>query len=34
MPANLPPDYFQAEKRFREAQTQAEKISTVMRIVT
>jgi ribosome-interacting GTPase 1 len=27
MPTNLPPDYFEADKRFREAQTPAEKIA-------
>ena len=26
MPTNLPPDYFEAEKRFREAQTPADKV--------
>ena len=29
MPANLPPDYFEAEKRFREARTSSEKITTL-----
>ncbi|MBW2038209.1 MAG: 50S ribosome-binding GTPase [Deltaproteobacteria bacterium] len=29
MPANLPPQYFEAEKRFREAKTQPEKIAAL-----
>jgi ribosome-interacting GTPase 1 len=29
MPANLPPEYFEAEKRFRQADTPAEKISAI-----
>jgi len=29
MPANLPPDYLEAEKRFREARTSSEKIATL-----
>ncbi len=29
MPANLPPEYIQTEKRFREAKTPAEKIATL-----
>lgn len=29
MPANLPPQYFEAEKRFREAKTSAEKVAAL-----
>lgn len=34
MPTNLPPEYFQAEKRFREAQTQAEKIACLEELIS
>ena len=33
MPANLSPDYFAAEREYREAQTQAEKISALERML-
>jgi ribosome-interacting GTPase 1 len=34
MPANLPPDYFEAEKRFREAKTPREKIACLEAMLT
>ncbi len=34
MPANLPPDYFEAEKRYREAKTSREKISCLEEMLT
>jgi len=34
MPANLPPDYFSAEKRYREAGTPAEKIACLEEMLT
>jgi uncharacterized protein len=34
MPANLPPPYFEAEKRFREAKTHAEKIESLEEMLT
>jgi len=34
MPANLPPDYFEAEKRYRAAKTPAEKISCLENMLT
>jgi ribosome-interacting GTPase 1 len=34
MPANLPPDYFEAEKRYRAAKTTAEKISCLENMLT
>ncbi|UCG07741.1 MAG: TGS domain-containing protein [Desulfobacterales bacterium] len=34
MPANLPPDYFEAEKRYREAKTSAEKIACLEEMLT
>ena len=34
MPANLPPHYFQAEKRFREAKTPSEKIEALEEMLT
>ena len=34
MPANLPPDYFEAEKRFRDAKTQSEKIACLEEMLT
>jgi len=34
MPANLPPDYFSAEKRYREAGTPAEKITCLEEMLT
>jgi hypothetical protein len=34
MPTNLPPDYFNAEKRFREAQTPAEKIALLEEMIS
>ena len=34
MPANLPPDYFEAEKRFREAKTPREKIACLEEMLT
>ncbi len=33
MPANLPPEYFEAEKRYREAQTPEEKISALEALI-
>ena len=29
MPANLPPDYFEAERRYKQASTTAEKIAAL-----
>lgn len=34
MPTNLPPDYFDADKRFREAQTPAEKIACLEEMIS
>ena len=34
MPANLPPDYFEAEKRYREARSPAEKIACLEEMMT
>jgi uncharacterized protein len=34
MPTNLPPDYFEADKRFREAQTPAEKIRCLEEMIS
>jgi ribosome-interacting GTPase 1 len=34
MPANLPPDYFEAEKRYREARTPSEKIVCLEEMLT
>ena len=34
MPANLPPDYFEAEKRYREARTSREKITCLEEMLT
>lgn len=34
MPANLPPDYFEAEKRYREAKSPAEKIACLEEMLT
>ena len=34
MPANLPPDYFEAEKRYREAKTPREKIACLEEMLT
>jgi ribosome-interacting GTPase 1 len=34
MPANLPPEYFEAEKRFRQANTLAEKIATLEDLIS
>ena len=34
MPANLPPDYFEAEKQYREAKTNKEKISCLEKMLT
>ena len=34
MPTNLPPDYFEAEKRYREAKTPAEKIACLEEMLT
>jgi len=34
MPANLPPDYFEAEKRYREARATAEKIACLEEMLT
>ena len=34
MPANLPPDYFEAEKRFREAKKPREKIACLEEMLT
>lgn len=34
MPTNLPPDYFNAEKRFREAETPAEKIALLEEMIS
>ena len=34
MPANLPPDYFEADKRFREAKTHREKIACLEEMLT
>lgn len=34
MPTNLPPDYFEAEKRYREAKTPAEKIARLEEMLT
>jgi ribosome-interacting GTPase 1 len=34
MPANLPPDYFDAEKRYRESRTPAEKIACLEEMLT
>ena len=33
MPANLPPEYFEAEKRYREASTPAEKIAALEELI-
>jgi hypothetical protein len=34
MPTNLPPDYFHVEKRFREAQTRAEKVALLEEMIS
>jgi len=34
MPANLPPPYFEAERRFREAKTPAEKVEALEEMLT
>jgi ribosome-interacting GTPase 1 len=34
MPANLPPDYFESEKRYREAKTHSEKIECLEEMLT
>ena len=34
MPANLPPDYFEAEKRYREAKTPREKVGCLEEMLT
>ena len=34
MPTNLPPDYFEAEKRFREAKTPTDKITCLEEMLT
>jgi ribosome-interacting GTPase 1 len=34
MPANLPPEYFEAEKRFKQASTPAEKIATLEDLIS
>ena len=34
MPANLPPDYFEAEKRYRQAKTHSEKIDCLEEMLT
>jgi len=34
MPTNLPPEYFAADKRYREAQTQAEKIACLEELIS
>ena len=34
MPANLPPDYFEAEKRYREANTPREKVACLEEMLT
>lgn len=34
MPTNLPPDYFEADKRFREAQTPAEKVACLEEMIS
>ena len=34
MPANLPPDYFDAEKRYRAAKTSKEKIARLEEMLT
>ena len=34
MPANLPPEYFSADKRYREAQTQTEKIACLEELIS
>lgn len=34
MPTNLPPEYFEADKRFREAQTTTEKIATLEALIS
>lgn len=34
MPTNLPPEYFEADKRFREAQTPAEKVATLEELIS
>ena len=34
MPANLPPEYFEAEKRYRAAKTPAEKIICLEELLT
>jgi small GTP-binding protein len=34
MPTNLPPDYFEAEKRFREAQTPADKVACLEEMIS
>jgi len=33
MPANLPPEYFDAEKRFRQASTPAEKVLALEELI-
>jgi hypothetical protein len=33
MPANLPPEYFDAEKRFRQASSPAEKVSALEELI-
>jgi hypothetical protein len=34
MPTNLPPEYFEADKRYREAQTQTEKIACLEELIS
>jgi len=34
MPTNLPPEFFAADKRYREAQTQAEKIACLEELIS
>ena len=34
MPTNLPPDYANAEKRFRDAQTPAEKVACLEEMIS
>ncbi len=34
MPTNLPPEYFAADKRYREAQTPAEKIACLEELIS
>lgn len=34
MPANLPPEYFEAEKRFKQASTPMEKIAALEELIS